>query len=113
MKSRKRSFRRRLYSRARRTWRRPKPTVSLAVVGGLMPLAARAIDGYKGNGLYGVGDAILSGLTGFSSFDKKWHADIMAGNLGPIVAGVVVHKVAGRLGVNRMLAKAGIPFVRI
>lgn len=98
---------------AKRRYHRPKFTVSAAVVGGMIPLVGRAITGFQGNGLYGAGDGILSGLTGYSTFDKKWHADIMAANLGPLVAGVLVHKMAGRLGINRAIAKAGIPVVRI
>ena len=93
--------------------RRPKFTISAAVVAGFMPLVSRAITGFQGNGWYGAGDGVLSGLTGYSTFDKKWHGDVMAANLGPIVAGVVIHKLAGKLGVNGALARAGIPFLRI
>lgn len=93
--------------------RRAKTTIPVAVIAGFMPLAGRAITGYQGNGLYGVGDGILSGLTGYSTFDKKWHPDIMAANVGPIVAGFAVHWAAGKFGINRALARAGVPLLRL
>jgi len=33
--------------------------------------------------------------------------------LMPLAVGVLVHKVAGRLGINRAIASTGIPFIRI
>lgn len=88
-------------------------TVPVAVVAGFTPLVARAITGYQGNGIVGLGDGVLSGLTGYSTFDRKWHSDIMMQNLGPIIAGFGVHWLAGRLGINRTIARARIPFIRI
>jgi hypothetical protein len=88
-------------------------TIPLAALAGFVPLAARALDGYKGNGLYGAMDGVLSGLTGFSSFDRKWHADIVLQNVGPIVGGILVHKLASKLGINRALSQAGVPFLRV
>ena len=106
--------RRRMVVYARRGTRRAaKLTVPLAVVAGFTPLLARAITGYKGNGVVGLGDGVLSGLTGYSTFDHKWHSDIMMQNLGPIVAGFGVHWLAGRLGINRALGRAKVPFLRI
>jgi hypothetical protein len=88
-------------------------TIPLAALAGFVPLAGRAITGYQGNGLYGAMDGVLSGLTGYSSFDKQWHADILMANTGPIVAGILVHKLASKLGINRALSQAGVPFLRV
>jgi len=32
---------------------------------------------------------------------------------GPILAGAVIHKIANKLGVNRMLSSAGVPWIRV
>ena len=107
-------YRRRSVVVVRRGARRAaKMTIPVAVVAGFTPLLARAIDGWRGNGVVGVGDGVLSGLTGYSVFDHKWHSDIMLQNLGPIVAGFGVHWLAGRLGINRALSRAKVPLLRI
>ena len=93
--------------------RRAGMTFSVATIAGFVPLAGRAITGYQGNGLYGAADGVLSGLTGYSTFDHKWHADLLVQNVGPIIAGVLVHKLASRLGINRALGRARVPFLRI
>jgi hypothetical protein len=97
----------------RKRHKRGGMTLSVATLAGFVPLGGRVLTGFQGNGLYGAADGALSGLTGYSTFDRKWHADILAQNVLPIIAGIFVHKLAGKLGINRALANAGIPFVRI
>jgi len=90
-----------------------KMTVPLAVIGGFVPLGVRSYNGFKANGWVGGLDGISSGLTGYSVFDQKWHPEIMMQYTAPIIGGFLVHWLAGRLGVNRALGRAKVPFIRI
>ncbi len=105
------AVRRRYVARGKkRHHRRPGFTLPLAVVGGFMPLGvglwnrrASATD---------MGNYAISSLTGYMP-GQGWNAGYMKNGAGPIVLGILAHKVAGKLGVNRALAKAGVPFLRI
>lgn len=88
-------------------------TVPMAVMAGFVPMAVRGYNGYKANGIVGGLDGISSALTGYSVFDQKWHPEIMMQYLAPIAYGWGIHWLAGRLGVNRALGRAGVPFLRI
>jgi hypothetical protein len=99
----------------KRSYRRAKAgfTLPLAVVGGFAPLAVHAIDDYRVAGLPHVGKGICVRTTGYMIDTGKFEFGYLKQGLLPIVAGVLVHKLAGKLGVNRAIAAAGIPFVRI
>lgn len=73
-----------------------------------------------GLGAYNIGKAVLAGnnayavnaVTGWNG--TKWDPkDEMVGFYLPILGGVAVHKAAKYLGVNKMLASAKIPFIRL
>lgn len=85
----------------------------VAVLAGFVPLVLAAKDGYQYNGWSGVGKRVSLGLTGYNPEDRNWYPAEMLKVTGPIVAGIVAHKVAGRLGINRALANAGVPFLRV
>lgn len=93
--------------------KRPGMTLPVAVLAGFAPLGLAALEGYRYNGFSGVGKRVTLGLTGYNTEDRHWYLTEMGKVLGPIVAGVVVHKLAGRLGINRALAGAGVPFLRV
>jgi len=59
------------------------------------------------------GDYIGSGMTGYSIVANDWKAWRLKNALLPMGLGFGVHKLAQKLGVNRMLASAGVPLVRI
>ncbi len=91
-------------------------TVPLAVVAGFAPLALgefgavkRALEGDTA----GAAQQAVIYATGYNLDTKSFHWPTFAGSYGPILAGMVVHKLAGRMGINRALANAGVPFVRI
>jgi hypothetical protein len=88
-------------------------TIPVAVLAGFAPLAVAAMAGYKYNGWSGVAKRVSLGLTGFNTEDKKWYPGEMINVTAPIMAGILVHKFAGQLGINRALGQAGIPFIRI
>jgi hypothetical protein len=89
-------------------------TLPLAVVAGFGPLAGQMVYGYKtGRGIEGIGHYALAALTGFDSQTGSFGVGRMSKGLFPIIGGLLVHKLAGKLGINRALGQAGIPFVRI
>lgn len=109
-KSRRRYFPR----RAMRRHHKPGMTIPIAVVAGFMP----AVNGVWNrrsslteisNFLFSSFTGITPGATGVSGFS---FANMMPG-LIPVIAGFVAHGLASKLGVNRAIARAGIPFIRI
>jgi hypothetical protein len=89
-------------------------TLPVAVIAGFTPLLGQALYGYKtGRGLEGIGHYTLASLTGFDSSNGSFSMARMNNGLFPILGGLLVHKLAGKLGVNRALANAHIPFIRI
>lgn len=96
---------RRSYSRKRkRTYRKPTPAILP-----LMGLAARPVE-YLGFAMNGrAADIPKIALTHYTGFqDGKLRPDagkILAATYGPILLGIAGHKIAARLGVNRMLPR--------
>lgn len=111
VRRRPRYFSRRVHHRAKHM------TVSLAILGGLAPTAAFAIDGFKiGGDQGGVVEAmhrITMRLTGWEWKGGGWSAAELAKGWTPLLVGALAHKIANRLGINRMLASAGIPILRV
>lgn len=98
----------------RRGYRRSKGmTFSLAVIAGLAPAAYRAYEGFTTDGIRGAAYRLSNDFTGFDPYQRKWNPWEMKYGLLPALLGIGVHKVAGKLGINRALAQAGIPFIRI
>ena len=91
-------------------------TIPVAALAGFAPL---------GFGLWNAGKRAMAGdtagatqemvirTTGYNTDDKEFHGDVFLQTYGPILAGILVHQLASKLGVNRALAKAGVPFLRV
>lgn len=88
-------------------------TLPLAVVGGFVPLAVHAVDDYQVGGITHLGKGIAVRTTGYMVDTGKFELKYLSQGLFPILAGLVVHKVASKMGVNRALARSGVPFFRI
>ena len=60
-------------------------------------------------------EAVSRNYTGYSPKDKNWLPERMARGLLPLVIGCLVHKFVGGppLNLNRVLARAKVPFIRI
>jgi hypothetical protein len=84
-------------------------TIPLAVVAGFAPMIADVAT----LGITQTPHVVAYNLIGYNTWDGTFKADRALKGWTPIVAGMLVHKLAGKLGVNRMLAGAGVPFVRI
>lgn len=88
-------------------------TVPVAVLAGFGPLLMAGMEGYQYNGFSGVTKRLTLGLTGYNTEDHKWYPGEVLKVAAPIVGGILVHKLAGRLGINRALGRAGVPFLRV
>jgi hypothetical protein len=106
--------RRRSLTRYSKPRAKAKFTLPLAVVLGFAPLAYHTWWHYKAGGMneavrYGVND-----MTGYDMVTSTWQPASMARGLLPILLGFGLHKfVGGSLGLNRAIARAGIPVLRI
>lgn len=102
--------RRRYFPRFKGARSRPKLTIPMAVVAGFVPTItgvwSRRSDGNA------VADYLKAGWTGLGPDNRFNLANFRVGLL-PVVAGFIVHMFAGKLGINRAIARAGIPFIRI
>lgn len=94
--------------------KRPQPTVPVAVLAGFAPFAMHLVQGYREAGFAGVANNAVLDTTGYypleNRFDWKWP---VAKFYGPVLAGMLAHRVAGMVGINRTLARAGVPFLRV
>jgi hypothetical protein len=96
--------------------RRKSLTLPLAVAAGFAPLTIHAYYDFKSGGIASVADGMARRLTGFGTPGSGggWTMQHFGQGLYPIIGGILVHKfVGGNLGVNRMLAKAGVPLLRL
>lgn len=93
--------------------RKPGLTIPVAVVAGFAVPVSKAYDRYRAEGIQGAVNGMVNYFTGFQPSAGGWSASHLQYGLLPVVVGLAVHKVASALGVNRVLANAGIPILRI
>jgi len=93
--------------------RAAKMSIPVAVLAGFVPMATDVWHGYTTGGLKNAGISAVAMTTGYDAANKKWSLELLMRGMGPVVAGIIAHKLANRLGVNRALAKAGVPLLRI
>jgi len=103
-----------VYVKRARSRRRAGMTVPVAIAAGFVPMVSDVLSAYRiGGGEAALGHVSLC-TTGYDPADGKWKPMFAFQKLyGPLLAGMIVHKVAGKLGINRALGKAGIPLLRI
>ena len=96
-----------------------KFTIPLAIVAGFIPMALDIKHGIDdGNGVLQSASHTLTALFGIDTYaaakdrTPRWNVAQAAGTPA-IVMGFLAHFAAQKLGINRMLANAGIPIVRI
>lgn len=97
---------------------RNKFTLPLAVIAGLASPVGRSVWHATHFGITGSEGGIAEfsrTMIGFNPYatPMTWEPWRMKYGLLPVLAGIAVHKLANMVGVNRMLARSGIPFIRI
>jgi len=91
--------------------RRAKFTLPLAVVAGFVPVGVGLWQ--RRGSSQAMADYLQQGFTGITPGTGTFNLANLRYGLGPIAAGFGVHMVASKLGINRAIARAGIPFIRI
>ena len=100
-------------AKKRRSRRNGGMTIPISVVAGLLPGTMDTVDGFRQYGLKGGATVASRVWTGYDPQSNKWYWSQLQRGAVPLLVGMLVHNVASRLGVNRALGRAKIPFVRI
>jgi hypothetical protein len=92
-----------------------KFTLPLAVVAGFTPAAIDLMDAWQSHSHDPKAVATEMGriFLGWDYWSATWNPSLMKWGTFPIVGGILVHKLANKLGVNRLIASTGIPVIRI
>lgn len=88
-------------------------TFPLAVIAGFGPTIFDGIRGAQSGGISGAVSNITYDLTGYDTNSKSWSWQGLVKGWTPIILGVMVHKAAGMIGINRMLATNRVPLIRV
>ena len=99
--------------RVRRSRSRSIPTIPLAVVAGFTPLIWGAWSEFQRGGMPSLSQHLAGNLAGYSIESRKLYPEALVTGWTPIVIGLVVHKLASALGINRALAASRIPLLRL
>jgi len=100
-------------AKKKKVYRRPKTTMPLAVVAGFIPPARIIYAESQAGGIEGGAVAASRIFLGYDSNSAQWDFRQLQYGFGPIIMGFGIHKVAQMVGINRALAAAKIPFIRI
>lgn len=97
--------------------RRSKMTLPLSLIAPVGVLGVKTVQVGINNPVEGM-NYLTGALTGYRPDwkEKGWkpfHAERLKSGAMPIVLGMIVHKVAGAVGVNRALGRAKVPWLRI
>lgn len=90
-----------------------KFTIPMAIVAGFVPLVWHEYSLFKSVGAAGAAMYASKAFIPWDWNTGKFDASDLKFGLYPVTAGIVVHKVANKLGLNRALAQANIPWFRI
>ena len=91
--------------------RSKKMTLPLAVVAGFVPPALGVWN--RRNSVTEMGNFLVAGFSGLNPGTGEFNIGNLRYGVLPIVAGFMVHMFASKLGINRAIARASIPLVRI
>ena len=100
-------------TKQKRHHKKPGITIPLAVVAGFLPIGLDVGQQIKNGDWNEAGNVMVHNLLGINRWNNKWDTQGFSHGLYPIAAGFGVHWLASKLGVNRAIAKAHIPFIRI
>lgn len=98
-------------ARSKHFRRSHKMQFPIAVVAGFVPEVAGIYA--RRNSVHDMGDFATTSMTGFSLNQPGWYPQYLKNGLLPIIGGLLIHKVASAIGINRMLSRARIPLIRV
>jgi len=91
--------------------RQRKTTLPLAIIGGMLPVAA-GVWARRSSGTE-IANYLQAGFTGITPGTGTFNIANLRLGIFPIMTGFIVHAIAGRLGANRALGRARLPLIRI
>lgn len=94
-----------------KTHHRRKTTIPLAIMAGVSVPVIGAVQ-LAGSNPAGIPPYLVAGFTGMGADGNFNFANLKMGAL-PVAAGMAAHWIASKLGINRALGQAGVPFIRI
>jgi len=100
------------YKRGKKHSSKRKMTVPLALAAPIALIGANAYQQYTSGGFASVKKYTLMAMAGKDGNDQLNMGTAVNFYL-PILAGAAIHIGASKLGVNRMIANARVPFIRI
>lgn len=106
----------RRYFRGRsRSRRRGGFTIPIAPILGLAAGLAKPVEYVMQGQYFAAANHACAAYTGYDINTRSFHLENLMGGLAPLVAGLLVHKFVGGkpLGLNAVLARSGVPFIRI
>lgn len=106
--------RRRSYSVIRRvTRRRSNPTIPLAIVAGFAPLVRGVGQQVADGNWQGAITTLGYDLVGYNPVGGRFDTGGLRNGLYPILLGFAAHWGASKIGLNRAIGRARIPYFRI
>lgn len=97
----------------KKTHRRKKFTLALGIVAGFAPGVMHVATAFQQAGpAWALNKASVVYL-GYDPNSGQFNPGWMKWGTYPLIGGLILHKVASMLGVNRMLAQAGVPIIRL
>ena len=97
----------------RKIHHKKRMTIPLAVVAGFLPLGLDVFNQLKAGEWEQASNVLQHNLIGVNPWSGKWDTQGFNHGLYPIVGGFAVHWMANKIGLNRMIARTGIPLIRI
>jgi len=103
------------YAPRKRSRRRNRMTLPIGIIAPVAITAVKAAGVYQSTGsLESAGRNYFAYYTGYTGNPaKSWEWQYMKYGLLPLALGAFVHKLASKAGINNMIARTGIPFIRI
>lgn len=89
--------------------------ISLAVIAGLIPGVSVPISAFSQQNWQGGMETLLANYTGYERWSGRWRpiSEYTMRGLFPLILGFLVHGIANRTGINRMIRRAGVPLISI
>lgn len=95
--------------------RRRSVTIPITIVAGLLPGFSKIYQAGSGGGwrFQDIAREFSHIYLGINFDNNTWHPDWLMSGTIPILFGALAHYIANKLGVNRAIARAGIPIIRV
>jgi len=91
-----------------------RATLPIGIIAGMLPGVTRSFAVFQAQGAQKGANEALAIYTGFDPQTRQWSIQNMQFGLIPLIAGLLLTRfVGGGLGINRILARARVPLIRV